>query len=44
MPEAALEAFLKRDDAIVIAALIALTLLAWLALVAGAGTGMERSL
>jgi predicted metal-binding membrane protein len=41
MPEAELEAFLRRDGAIVFAALVALTLLAWLALLAGAGTGMD---
>src|SRR5690242_9805306 len=33
--------FLRRDNVIVLAALGALTVLAWLALLAGAGTGME---
>ena len=37
----ALEAIFKRDTAVVAAALLALTLLAWLALLAGAGTGMD---
>ena len=35
------EAIFKRDTAVVAAALLALTLLAWLALLAGAGTGMD---
>lgn len=37
----ALESVLRRENAIVFAALAALTLLAWLALLAGAGTGMS---
>ena len=37
----ALEAIFKRDTAVVAAALLALTLLAWLVLLAGAGTGMD---
>ena len=41
MTDFALEAIFKRDTAVVAAALLALTLLAWLALLAGAGTGMD---
>ena len=41
MTDFALEAIFKRDNAVVAAALLALTLLAWLALLAGAGTGMD---
>jgi predicted metal-binding membrane protein len=37
----ALEAIFKRDTAVVAFALLALTLLVWLALLAGAGTGMD---
>lgn len=37
----ALEAIFKRDTAVVALALLALTLLAWLVLLAGAGTGMD---
>jgi predicted metal-binding membrane protein len=37
----AFEDLFKRDTAVVAAALILLTLLAWLALLAGAGTGMD---
>jgi predicted metal-binding membrane protein len=36
-----LEILVKRDGAVVAAALLALMLLAWLALLAGAGTGMD---
>jgi predicted metal-binding membrane protein len=41
MPEAPFEAVFKRDGVIVPIALIVLTLLAWLAVLAGAGTGMD---
>ena len=41
MTELALEAIFRRDTAVVACALLALTLLAWLALLAGAGTGMD---
>jgi predicted metal-binding membrane protein len=41
MTDTALETLFRRDGAIVAAALVALTLLAWLALLAGAGTGMD---
>lgn len=41
MTDFALETIFKRDTAVVAAALLALTLLAWLALLAGAGTGMD---
>ena len=41
MAEAALESLLRRDTLIVIAALVALTLLAWIAVLTGAGTGMN---
>jgi predicted metal-binding membrane protein len=37
----AVEALFRREDIVVLAALVVLTLLAWLALVAGAGTGMD---
>jgi hypothetical protein len=36
-----MEAIFRRDTAVVAVALLALTLLAWLALLAGAGTGMD---
>lgn len=35
------ETLLRRQDAVIVAALAALTVLAWLALLAGAGTGMD---
>jgi predicted metal-binding membrane protein len=41
MTAAALETLLKRENAVVLVALLVLTLLAWLALLAGAGTGMD---
>lgn len=41
MIDFALETIFKRDTAIVAFALLALTLLGWLALLAGAGTGMD---
>lgn len=41
MPSTALETLLRRETGIVLAALVLLTLLAWLALLAGAGTGMS---
>jgi predicted metal-binding membrane protein len=41
MADTALEALARREGVIVVAALVALTLLAWLALLAGAGTGMN---
>ncbi|MGB6949911.1 MAG: DUF2182 domain-containing protein [Methyloceanibacter sp.] len=41
MPELTLQALFRHENAILIAALIALTLLAWLVLLAGAGTGMD---
>lgn len=41
MPEIAFEAIFRRDNAIAAAALVALALLAWLVLLAGAGTGMD---
>jgi predicted metal-binding membrane protein len=41
MTEAALEGLLKRESAVVLAALVVLTLLAWLAVLAGGGTGMD---
>jgi predicted metal-binding membrane protein len=41
MTGAALETLLRRDGLVMAAALVALTLLAWLALLAGAGTGMD---
>ena len=41
MQGTALETLLRRETGIVLAALILLTLLAWLALLAGAGTGMS---
>jgi predicted metal-binding membrane protein len=37
----AIETLFKREDAVVLAALVLLALLAWLATVAGAGTGMD---
>ena len=36
-----LESTLRRDDVVVLAALVLLSLLAWLAILAGAGTGMD---
>jgi predicted metal-binding membrane protein len=41
MNDSALETLLKHENAVVLAALLVLTLLAWLALLAGAGTGMS---
>jgi predicted metal-binding membrane protein len=41
MGNSALKALLKHENAVVLAALVVLTLLAWLALLAGAGTGMS---
>ena len=41
MADLALEAIFKRDNTVVALALLALMLLAWLALIAGAGTGMD---
>jgi predicted metal-binding membrane protein len=41
MATLALEALLRRETAIVVAALVVLTLLAWLAVLVGAGTGMD---
>jgi predicted metal-binding membrane protein len=41
MAALALEALLRRETAIIIAALVVLTLLAWLAVLVGAGTGMD---
>jgi predicted metal-binding membrane protein len=41
MVDTAPEALARRQRAIVVAALVTLTLLAWLALLAGAGTGMD---
>jgi hypothetical protein len=41
MADLALEAIFKRDTAVVGAALLALMLLSWLALITGAGTGMD---
>jgi predicted metal-binding membrane protein len=41
MADAVLETLLKREGAVVLAALIVLTLLAWLAVLAGGGTGMD---
>ena len=41
MSGSALEALLKHENAIVLAALLLVTLLAWFALLAGAGTGMD---
>jgi len=41
MSPTALETLFKRDSAVVLMALVALTLLSWLALLAGAGTGMD---
>ena len=41
MSGSALEALLKHENAIVLAALLLVTLLAWIALLAGAGTGMD---
>ena len=41
MPKTAIEAMLERESAIVLAALVLLILLAWYAVLAGAGTGMD---
>jgi predicted metal-binding membrane protein len=41
MSATALEGFFKRDGVVVPAALVALTVLAWLSVLAGAGTGMD---
>ena len=41
MADTAPEALVRHAGALVVAALVALTLLAWLALLAGAGTGMD---
>jgi predicted metal-binding membrane protein len=41
MTEFTLEGLLKRESAVVLSALAALTLLAWLAVLAGGGTGMD---
>jgi predicted metal-binding membrane protein len=41
MAGAALETLFRRESAVVVAALVALTLLAWFALLVGAGTGMD---
>jgi hypothetical protein len=41
MPNPTLEALFKRDGVVVPTALVALILLAWLAVLAGAGTGMD---
>lgn len=41
MADLAPEAIFKRDTAVVVAALLALMLLSWLALITGAGTGMD---
>ncbi|MEZ5875776.1 MAG: DUF2182 domain-containing protein [Hyphomicrobiales bacterium] len=41
MSETVLTGLLRRENAIVLIALVVLTLLAWLALLAGAGTGMD---
>jgi predicted metal-binding membrane protein len=41
MTDTALETLFKRESAVVLGALVALTLLAWVALLAGAGTGMD---
>jgi predicted metal-binding membrane protein len=41
MTETDIEVLFKREGAIVLAALLLLTLLAWLAVLAGAGTGMD---
>jgi predicted metal-binding membrane protein len=41
MLTAAIETMLRRDDLAVLAALVTLTLLAWVALLIGAGTGMD---
>ncbi|MGZ5850686.1 MAG: DUF2182 domain-containing protein [Methyloceanibacter sp.] len=41
MSGSALEALFKHENAIVLAALLLLTLLAWIVLLAGAGTGMD---
>ena len=35
------ESVLRRDGAVILAALVLLSLLAWLAVLAGAGTGMD---
>ena len=41
MPVGAIETVLRRDELAVVAALVTLTLLAWIALLLGAGTGMD---
>jgi predicted metal-binding membrane protein len=41
MSGTAVETLFRRDDAVVLAAIVALILLAWLATIAGAGTGMD---
>src|SRR5688500_10459886 len=41
MTGTALEALLKRENAVVLVALLVLTILAWLVLLAGAGSGMD---
>jgi len=41
MPKTAIEAMLERESAVVLAALVLLILLAWYAVLAGAGTGMD---
>ncbi len=41
MTGTAVEALFRRESIVVLAALVALMLLAWVALLAGAGTGMD---
>jgi predicted metal-binding membrane protein len=41
MPKTAIEAMLERESAVVLAALVLLILLAWYAVLAGAGTGID---
>jgi predicted metal-binding membrane protein len=41
MSGTAVETLFRRDDAVVLAAIVTLILLAWLATIAGAGTGMD---
>jgi len=41
MPKTAIEAMLERESAVFLAALVLLILLAWYAVLAGAGTGMD---
>ncbi len=41
MTGSAIETLFKRDNAVVLAALFLIALLAWLATIAGAGTGMD---